>query len=33
VEDYLDEEVIKYEFSTPTLLNKMGWLKGRIELS
>jgi hypothetical protein len=30
IEDYLDEEDIKHEFSVPTLLNKMGWLKGRI---
>jgi transposase InsO family protein len=33
VEDYLDEEGIKHEFRPPTLLNKMGWPKGRIELS
>jgi hypothetical protein len=33
VENYLDEECIKYEFSAPTLHNKMGWLKERIELS
>jgi hypothetical protein len=32
VEDYLDEEGIKYEFSAPTFHNKMGWSKGRIEL-
>jgi hypothetical protein len=32
VEDYLDEEDIKHEFLTPTLHNKMGWPKGRIEL-
>jgi hypothetical protein len=32
VEDYLDEEGIKHEFFAPTLLNKMGWPKGRIEL-
>jgi hypothetical protein len=33
VEDYLDEEGIKHEFSARTLHNKMGWAKGRIELS
>jgi hypothetical protein len=33
VEDYLDEEGIKHEFSPPTLLNKMEWSKGTIELS
>jgi hypothetical protein len=33
VKDYLDEEGIKHEFSPPTLLNQMGWPKGRIELS
>jgi hypothetical protein len=32
VEDYLDEEGIKHEFSSPTLFNKMGWPKGRIKL-
>jgi hypothetical protein len=31
VEDDLDEEGIKHEFLPPTLLNKMGWPKGRIE--
>jgi hypothetical protein len=30
IEDYFDEEDNKHEFSAPTLLNKMGWLKGRI---
>jgi hypothetical protein len=30
IEDYLDEEGIKHEFSSPTLRNKMGWPKGRI---
>jgi hypothetical protein len=34
IEDYLDEEGIKHEFSDPytlpTLHNKMGWPKGRI---
>jgi hypothetical protein len=29
VEDFLDEEGIKHEFSALILLNKMGWLKGR----
>jgi transposase InsO family protein len=33
VEDYLDEEGTKHEFSPPTLHNKMGWPKERIELS
>jgi hypothetical protein len=33
VEDYLDEEGIKHEFLPPTLLNKMRWSKGRIEVS
>jgi hypothetical protein len=35
VEDYLDEEGIKHEFlpPPPTLHNKIGWLKERIELS
>jgi transposase InsO family protein len=33
VKDYLDEEGIKYEFSPPTLHNKIGWPKERIELS
>jgi hypothetical protein len=33
VKDFLDEKDIKYEFSAPILLNKMGWSKGRIELS
>jgi hypothetical protein len=34
VEDYLDEEGIKHEFSVPpTLLNKIGWPKETIELS
>jgi hypothetical protein len=33
VEDYLDEEGIKHELPAPTPLNKMGWSKGRIELS
>jgi transposase InsO family protein len=30
IEDYLDEDDIKHEFLTPTLLNKMEWPKGRI---
>jgi hypothetical protein len=30
IEDYLDEEGIKHEFLPPTLLNKIGWPKGRI---
>jgi hypothetical protein len=29
VEDYLNEECIKQEFSPLTLRNKMGWLKER----
>jgi hypothetical protein len=33
VEDYLDKEDIKHEFLAPTLHNKMGCLKGKIELS
>jgi hypothetical protein len=33
VEDYLNEEGTKHEFSPPTLHNKMGWPKERIELS
>jgi hypothetical protein len=33
VEDYLDEEDIKYEFLAPTLHNKMGCPKGKIKLS
>jgi phage protein U len=33
VEDYLDEEGIKHEFSPPTLLHKLEWPKGIIELS
>jgi hypothetical protein len=32
-EDYLDEIDIKHEFLTPTLHNKMGWPKEKIELS
>jgi hypothetical protein len=32
VEDYLDEEGIM-SFRPPVLLNKMGWPKGRTELS
>jgi transposase InsO family protein len=32
VEDYIDEEDIKHEFSAPTFHNKMGWPKERIEL-
>jgi hypothetical protein len=32
VENYLDEEGIKHEFSAPILHNKMRWLKGRIKL-
>jgi hypothetical protein len=33
VKDFLDEEVIKHEFLAPIHLNKMGWPKGRTELS
>jgi hypothetical protein len=35
VEDFLDEEGIKHEFSPPPPihLNKMGWPKGKTELS
>jgi hypothetical protein len=33
VEDYLDEEGIKHEFSPAILLNKMGWPKRRMEFS
>jgi hypothetical protein len=36
VEDFLDEEGIKHEFSAPlysSILNKMGWPKERTELS
>jgi hypothetical protein len=33
VEDYLDEEGLSMSFRPATLLNKMGWPKGRIELS
>jgi hypothetical protein len=33
VEDSLEEEGIKHEFSAPIPLNKMGWPKGRTELS
>jgi hypothetical protein len=33
VEDYLDEEDMKHEFSAPTLDNKMGWPKGKIGFS
>jgi transposase InsO family protein len=29
VEEFLDEEGIKHEFSAPLPLNKMGWLRGR----
>jgi transposase InsO family protein len=32
VEEFLDEEGIKHEFSTPYTLNKMGWLRGRTVL-
>jgi hypothetical protein len=31
VGNLLDEEGIKHEFSPPTLLKKMGWLRGRIK--
>jgi hypothetical protein len=30
VEDYLDEEGTKYEFSAPYTHNKMEWPKGKI---
>jgi hypothetical protein len=33
VEDYLDEEGIKHEFSASYTPKKLGWPKGRIELS
>jgi transposase InsO family protein len=33
VEDSLEEEGIKHEFSAPIPLNKMGWPKGRTGLS
>jgi hypothetical protein len=33
VEDFLDEEWIKHEFSAPIVLNKMGWPKERTKLS
>jgi transposase InsO family protein len=33
VEDFLDEEDIKHEFSAPYTLNKMGWPKERTGLS
>jgi IS30 family transposase len=33
VEDFLDEEGIKHEFSALILLNKMDWPKGRTLLS
>jgi hypothetical protein len=33
VEYFLNEEDIKHEFLAPTHLNKMGWPKGRTELS
>jgi transposase InsO family protein len=32
VEEFLDEEGIKHEFSTPYTLNKMGWFRGRTVL-
>jgi hypothetical protein len=32
-EYFLNEEDIKHEFLAPIHLNKMGWPKGRIELS
>ena len=33
IEEFLDEDGIKHEFSAPYTLNKMGWLRGRIALS
>jgi IS30 family transposase len=33
VEDFLDEEGIKHEFSTPYTPEQNGWSKGRIRLS